>query len=299
MDPTLTLPERMLDQARAFLDGEKTPAEPKAAATVVLVREGDGRPGGLDVYLLRRHVGMAFAAGMSVFPGGGVDPRDCELDPALWVGPTPEQWAERMDCTPEQAQELVCAAVRETFEESGVLLAGTADAVVADTTGAAWEADRAALEAHELSMTEFLTKRGLVLRTDLLSVLGGWLTPNFEPKRYLTWFFVAALPEGQITRDVSTESDTVAWFSVREAIRLADEKQMMLLPPTYATMCELYDATTPAEALAHAHDLPFEMIEPTFNPENNRLESRPRIVELGIRVGELVHGDGHATPEAR
>lgn len=289
MDPTLTLPEHLLDKAREFLDGTREPAEAKAAATVVLVRDGDGAPGGLDVYLLRRHVGMAFAAGMSVFPGGGVDPRDAELDLSLWAGPSPQEWAERMDCTVEQAVELLCAAVRETFEESGVLLAGTADAVVADTTGDDWEKDRAALEAHELSMTEFLTRRGLVLRTDLLSVLGGWLTPNFEPKRYLTWFFVATLPEGQVTRDVSTESDQVEWFPVREAIKLADAKQMMLLPPTYATMCELYDACSAEEALAHARDLPFEMIEPTFNPENNRLESRPRIVELGVRVGELVH----------
>lgn len=290
MDPTLTLPDHLLDQARAFLEGARTPVEPKAAATVVLVRDGDGAPGGLEVYLLRRHVGMAFAAGMSVFPGGGVDPRDAELDLALWAGPSPEEWAERMQCSREQAVELVCAAVRETFEESGVLLAGTAEAVVADTTGEDWEADRAALEAHELSMTDFLTRRGLVLRTDLLSVLGGWLTPNFEPKRYLTWFFVAALPKGQVTRDVSTESDQVEWLQVREALKLADARQMMLLPPTYATMCELYDACHPQEALDHARDLPFEMIEPTFNPENNRLESRPRIVELGIRVGKLVHG---------
>ncbi|WP_235736907.1 NUDIX hydrolase [Nocardioides alcanivorans] len=290
MDPTLTLPDHLLEVARAFTSGENEPAAPRSAATVVLLRDGDGQPGGLDVYLLRRHVGMAFAAGMSVFPGGGVDARDSELDPALWAGPTPEEWAERMDCTAEQALALVCAAVRETFEESGVLLAGTADSVVADTTGDDWEADRVALEAHELSMTEFLTKRELVLRTDLLSVLGGWLTPVFEPKRYLTYFFVATLPEGQVTRDVSTESDNVAWFPVREAIALADAKQMMLLPPTYATMCEFYDATSIDEALAHAREVPFEMIEPTFNPDNNRLESRPRIVELGIRVGKLVHG---------
>ncbi len=289
MDPTLTLPEHLIEQAKEFLVGGKEPAEPRAAATVVLLRAGDGRPGGLEVYLLRRHVGMAFAAGMSVFPGGGVDPRDSELDPALWAGPSPEEWARRMDCTADEAQALVCAAVRETFEESGVLLAGTADSVVADTTGDDWEADRVALEGRQLSMTEFLTRRGLVLRTDLLSVLGGWLTPNFEPKRYLTWFFVATLPEGQITRDVSTESDKVAWLPVREALKLADDRQMMLLPPTYATMCELYDATTPDEALAHAGALPFEMIEPVFNPDNNRLESRPRIVELGIRVGKLVH----------
>ena len=79
--------------------------------------------------------------------------------------------------------------------------------MVADTTGDDWEADRVALEARELAFTDFLDRRGLVLRTDLLGAWSGWLTPVFEPRRYRTWFFVAALPEGQRTRDVSTESD--------------------------------------------------------------------------------------------
>ena len=107
----------------------------------------------------------------------------------------------------------MCAAVRETFEESGVLLAGpSADTVVDDTTGDDWEADRVALESRELSMTDFLVRRGLVLRTDLLGAWSGWLTPVFEPKRYRTWFFVAALPGAQATRDVSSESSSVTWL---------------------------------------------------------------------------------------
>ena len=91
----------------------------------------------------------------------------------------------------------MCAAVRETFEESGVLLAGTSPhTVVADTTGEDWEADRVALEKRDLAFTEFLARRGLVLRSDLLGVWSGWLTPVFEPRRYRTWFFVAELPGG-------------------------------------------------------------------------------------------------------
>ncbi len=110
-------------------------------------------------------------------------------------------------------------AVRETFEESGVLLAGEhADDVVADTTGEDWERDRAALEARELALTDFLTRRGLVLRTDLLGVWRAWLTPEFEPRRYRTWFFVADLPEGQRTRDVSSESDQVTWSPAMQAV---------------------------------------------------------------------------------
>ena len=116
---------------------------------------------------------MAFAAGMCVFPGGGVDPRDFDHAVA-WAGPAPAEWASRLGVDEATARALVCAAVRETFEESGVLLAGTSPtSVVEDTTGDDWESDRVALETRELSFTEFLDRRGLVLRTDLLGRMVG------------------------------------------------------------------------------------------------------------------------------
>ncbi len=99
-----------------------------------------------------------------------------------------------------------------------MLLAGPSDSsVVSDTTGDDWEADRVALESRDLSFTEFLDRRGLVLRTDLLGAWSGWLTPEFEPRRYRTWFFVASLPAGQVTRDVSTESSSVTWMGALDA----------------------------------------------------------------------------------
>ena len=204
------LPPELVRQAREFADGTRTPVEPRDAATVVLMRPPEEGP---SVYLLRRQTSMAFAAGMCVFPGGVVDPRDFDASVG-WAGPSPAEWAGRLGTDEATALALVCAAVRETFEESGVLLAGTRpDSVVADTTGDDWEADRVALEARELAFTEFLSRRGLVLRSDLLGVWAGWLTPIFEPRRYRTWFFVAELPEGQRTRDVSTESSSVTWLS--------------------------------------------------------------------------------------
>jgi 8-oxo-dGTP pyrophosphatase MutT (NUDIX family) len=283
------LPPELVEAARAYADGSKTPAEPRNAATVVLLRPAATvAPGALEVYLLRRHVGMAFAAGMSVFPGGGVDPRDEELPSSLWAGPSPEAWAARMGCSAPMAASLVCAAVRETFEESSVLLAGTPTSVVADTTGL--EAERAALESRELSLASLLADRGWVLRTDLMSVLGGWLTPVFEPRRFRTWFFVAAMPSGQVTRDVSSESDTVAWMSLRSAIASVDSGEMLMLPPTYATCCELYAALTPDDALALAASLPHELIEPRASESGNTLVIPERFVELGISVGKQVHG---------
>lgn len=235
--PPVPLPAHLADVAREYADGTRVAAEPRDAATVILMRpDPAGQP---EVYLLRRHVSMEFAGGMCVFPGGGVDPRDYDHEVA-WAGPSPADWAERLGTTEDVARALVCAAVRETFEESGVLLAGpSADEVVADTTGEDWEADRHALESRDLSMTDFLDRRGLVLRADLLGTWSGWLTPVFESKRYRTWFFVARLPEGQVTRDVSTESSEVTWLGAAEAAEQADRGDLAMLPPTYLTCLEI------------------------------------------------------------
>ncbi|HEU5037868.1 MAG TPA: NUDIX hydrolase [Nocardioides sp.] len=261
--PPVPLPDRLVEVAREFEDGRQEPAEPRNAATVILMRPSDEGP---EVYYLRRHVSMEFAGGMCVYPGGGVDPRDFDSSVA-WAGPTPEEWAARLGCDEETARALVCAAVRETFEESGVLLAGTsASDVVADTTGEDWEADRVALESRDLSMTEFLNDRGLVLRTDLLGVWDAWLTPIFEPKRYRTWFFVASLPLGQVTRDVSTESSSVAWIPARTAADQADAGDLALMPPTYLTSLEVGSLSSPDEVLSVAASRSVEMFTPSVEP---------------------------------
>lgn len=258
------LPASFAEAAAAFADGTKAPAEPRDAATVVLLRPGSDGP---ELYLLRRQVSMEFAGGMCVFPGGGVDPRDFDAGVA-WAGPEPAAWAERLGVDEARARALVCSAVRETFEESGVLLAGeSADSVVADTTGADWEADRLALERRELALTEFLARRGLVLRTDLLGAWAGWLTPIFEPKRYRTWFFVAELPEGQRTRDVSTESDHVVWLPALRAVEQAEEREILMLPPTYITSLDVAQYADPAAVLTASVQRRIEMFCPAVEPE--------------------------------
>ena len=253
------LPQAFVDQARAYETGEATPAEPRNAATVVLLRDGDTGP---EVYLLRRQTTMAFAAGMCVFPGGAVDPRDFSEDVA-WAGPSVADWATTLGCSNELARALVCAAVRETFEESGVMLAGpSVGTVVEDTTGDDWETDRVALETRELSMTDFLVRRGLVLRTDLLGAWSGWLTPVFEPKRYRTWFFVATLPGAQATRDVSSESSSVTWLPALSAVEAVESGEMLMLPPTYLTCLEIGQLGSSASALAAATSRTVDMFTP-------------------------------------
>jgi 8-oxo-dGTP pyrophosphatase MutT (NUDIX family) len=260
------LPGHFAEQAAEFTNGNKVPAEPRDAATVVLLRAGARGP---ELYLLRRQISMEFAGGMCVFPGGGVDKRDFDHDVA-WAGPSPAEWADLLGTDESQARALVCAAVRETFEESGVLLAGeSVDSVVADTTGDDWEADRVALEKRELALTELLDRRGLVLRTDLLGAWSGWLTPIFEPKRYRTWFFVAELPEGQRTRDVSTESDHVVWLSAQEAVEQAEERQILMLPPTYITSLDIAEYADPEAVIAESRNRRVEMFCPAVEPEGD------------------------------
>src|ERR687896_614328 len=106
-------------------------AEPRQAATVLLLRDAAE---GLEVYVLRRTRGMPFAGGMTAYPGGGVDARDGDVETA-WAGPSPARWAHAFGCDERLARELVCAAVRETFEEAGVLLAGDEQGVVPDVSG--------------------------------------------------------------------------------------------------------------------------------------------------------------------
>ncbi len=242
-------PPEWPDRIRALARGELTAVPPKRAATVMLLRDADGGP---VVHMLRRRASMAFAGGAYAYPGGGVDPRDDDHQVG-WAGPSLGDWALRLGVDPASAQAIVCAAVRETYEEAGVLLAGpTAGTVVGDTTGDDWEADRRALVARELSFADFLQRRSLVLRSDLLGAWARWITPEFEPKRYDTWFFVAALPAGQRTRNASTEADRTVWISPAEAAEGYDKGELLMMPPTISTLRTLQPYATAAEALTGA-----------------------------------------------
>ncbi len=223
------------------------PAAPRDAATVVLLRDGAIGP---QAYLLRRVPGMSFAGGMTVFPGGSVDPADAH-SATPWAGPPPSAWAARLGTTEALARALVCAAVRETFEETGVLLAGAgSDEVVADVTGADWEADRVSLESRRQSLSDLLGRRRLVVRADLLRPWAHWITPEAEPRRYDTRFFIAALPLGQATRDVGGEADRVHWMRPHDAVEAHRRGRLPMLPPTAVTLEQLCPYDSVAAAMA-------------------------------------------------
>jgi 8-oxo-dGTP pyrophosphatase MutT (NUDIX family) len=238
--------DQLGDRALEVLAGRRPPVTPRDAATVMLLRPTGP---GLEVYMLRRKSSMAFAPGAFVFPGGSVDARDA--DPQIaWAGPDPAAWGQIFEVSPELACALVCAAVRETFEESGVLLAGlSADSVVADTTGADWEEDRHALISRSLSLAEMLARRGLVLRSDLLRPWSRWITPVVEERRFDARFFAAALPHQQRTRDVGGEAAEVAWVRPDDAIAAGRRKEIVLWPPTAVTLAELARCADVAVAL--------------------------------------------------
>jgi 8-oxo-dGTP pyrophosphatase MutT (NUDIX family) len=236
----LVLPPEFL---RAEPAGE--PVTPTDASTVALLRDGDR---GVEVFLLHRVNAMAFAGGMTVFPGGGVDRRDADISVA-WSGPEPAWWGRRFGCSPELARALVCAAVRETFEESGVLLAGTDPrGVVVDTSR--YADARAQLESREISLAQFLSEAGLVLRADLLRPWANWVTPEREPRRYDTRFFAAVLPEGQRADGNTTEANASGWQLPTDAIEDWQQGRRALMPPTWVTLAQLGEFGSAAEALA-------------------------------------------------
>ncbi|MBC7300926.1 MAG: NUDIX domain-containing protein [Nocardia sp.] len=258
------------------------------ASTVMLVRDGAA---GIEVFLQRRVEAMAFAAGVTVFPGGGVDAADGTADIA-WTGPEPTWWAQRFGTDEPTAQALVAAAVRETFEECGVLLAGpTVDSVVGDS--ARYRTARAQLERRELSLADFLAAEGLILRADLLRPWSNWITPAAESRRYDTRFFVAVLPQGQIADGATSEADHVAWRTPQDALASWRAGEHVLMPPTWSQLDALCGFADTAAVLAA--DRVIEPIMPKYSPgpggrplsnfpDNERyFDDLPRLGALGGR----------------
>ncbi|WP_224387634.1 NUDIX hydrolase [Pseudonocardia sp. ICBG1293] len=243
-------------------DPAAQPVEPRAAATVLLVR--DEPDGGLQVFLQRRVAGMAFAGGMTVFPGGSVSAGD-EPDPARWRGPGPERFGARLGQPADLAAALVTAAVRETFEECGVLLAAPAGTEPGPVAGAAaWRDD---LVAHRTTLPELLAAHDLELRADLLVPWSRWITPPRNPQRYDTAFLVARVPDGQVADDATTEAVEARWWTPAEALSGHAGDELQLMPPTLRTLQELARHDTAADVLAAAAARDIEPITPDVRRE--------------------------------
>ena len=204
------------------------PPAVRTAATVMLLRDRPG--GGVEVFAFRRVPRMAFAPGMLVFPGGSVDAADA--DPAV-----------PFDAPPDAAvAPVLAAAVRETFEECGVLLARDATSRAPDAdelASPAWEERRTALATGRLPLAAVLAGAGLVAAGSQLVPWARWVTPAFEHRRFDTWFFVARLPDGQRARDLGGEGERAAWHEPGEAVRRHRAGDLPMLPPTLVCLEEL------------------------------------------------------------
>jgi 8-oxo-dGTP pyrophosphatase MutT (NUDIX family) len=234
------------------------------AATVLLLRD----PHGVEVYLQRRPRRLGFAGGLWVFPGGRVD--DADRDPAIdehWSGPSPAAWAERLGVDVSTARGYVVAACRETLEEAGVLLGRPAP----PSQGLA--AARQDLLSGNRRLAQILGDLGVRLDTAPLRYWAWWVTPEGEPRRYDTRFFLAPAPQGATVSAHAGEAIEELWVSAPTAD---------MLPPTHYTLRDAVGFGTIAELGEVAHDRTVHRIQPVLDgddillPWGDRYRVRPR-----------------------
>ncbi len=212
-------------------------SEPTPAATVAVIRRETGRPA--EVFMVRRVKRMAFMGGAFVFPGGKLDEED--LDPAWRELSAPFDLpgrAGRMSVGEDLCLALHVSAIRETFEEVGLLYASPADkpGELAITGGDPLAAARERLNAGAVSFAEIVREGGLLLRPDLLYPFDHWITPEMERLRFDAFFFVARAPGGQTAAHEAGESIEGGWFAPEDVIGRYLKKKLWIAPPTYVTL---------------------------------------------------------------
>lgn len=248
--------EQLTRAYEGFCAAGTAPAVPRLAATVMLVRSPR------EVFMLRRAATMAFVPEAVVFPGGGVDPAD-DGARCSWIGPDEEVWARRMGTSADVARRVVTAAARELFEECGVLLAGDERGVCSlDASEPAWAEERRRLVSHETSLADVLKRHGLALRADLLGLRSHWLTPEFEPRRYDTYFFAALAPTGQEPDSRTSEADRAGWVDPQAMFDRAAQGLVRLVPPTAYNLAHLLHAPGVESFAAGVEETGRVMLEP-------------------------------------
>jgi 8-oxo-dGTP pyrophosphatase MutT (NUDIX family) len=244
------------------IDPLRDGAPPRSAATVVLLRDGAN---GLEVFLVRRTRGAAFMGGAYVFPGGKLDAEDS--DPALLARVDGLDGAAAARALGEAlegpaALGLYVAAIRETLEESGVLLARGA-AALADLPRADVIAARARL-ASGVSFAALASELDLRLDASALVPFARWVTPAVEQRRFDARFFLAIAPREHEARHDEGETITSAWMSPRDAVDAHLGARIDLPPPTLRTLEELATYARAADALEAARTRRPPLVCPVF-----------------------------------
>jgi len=268
------------------------PARP--AATVVLLRDLAGEPG-FEVFLVRRHDKVAFMGGAYVFPGGRLDPADATPPDLSWCDGMDVAAARFGGMPPADAVAYHVAALRELFEEAGVLLARMPSGEIVRALDAAAEARlasaRAALHTSTASLPAVVGEEGLRLALDLLIPLSHWVTPEIEIKRFDTRFFVARVPPGQVPVHDERETTDSAWMRPEAALARCREGEILLPPPTWTTLKELLRFDRVDDVLAWAAGRPQIRVQPGF-------VRRPELTMLTL-PGDPLHPalPGYEVPE--
>jgi 8-oxo-dGTP pyrophosphatase MutT (NUDIX family) len=226
----------------------------KPSATILLVRDGSA---GLEVFMVQRHHRIDFATGAMVFPGGKIEPGD--EDPALR--------ARCPDTDHLSDEELAyrAGAIRETFEECGVLLAGPRGSgrlVDAEELRSIEARHRAALDAHELSLPELVAAEDLDLACNALVPFAHWITPLFMPKRFDTHFFLIAAPADHVAVHDGTEGVDSVWIRPGDAVAEAEAGRRMIIFPTLMNVKKLGESHSAEAALAAARVTPIVTVLP-------------------------------------
>lgn len=267
--------EKRPDPARqTYCGDEKAEARPVPASTVVLLRKGEGA---FSVYLMRRAGKGGSFSGAFVFPGGlaeeGDRPASAEACAGLADSFDPARALNEPGLSRASAMALYQAAIRETWEEAGVLLASRKDGSPFDPGRELSEEESSSLRKQvasgRLSLDGLAERLSLVLRPDWLAPLARWITPVTEKRRWDTRFFLARFPEGQTATPDCRELSEGMWLSPREALALADRGEILLYPPTYVTLVSLARHARAGEALvAAAQNPPLPVVPQSFCDES-------------------------------
>jgi 8-oxo-dGTP pyrophosphatase MutT (NUDIX family) len=240
------------------------PVPIRSAATVMLVRDAvdDAGQPAIEVCMLRRNLASEFVAGAYVFPGGSVDPEDGDAEVEALCRGLDDLAASEILGVDKGGLAFWVAALRECFEEAGVLLAypgptvGETAPVLLDTTDPAMAARfagyRQGVNDGSLGLLDVCRAEGLVLAVDSVHYVARWITPELAPRRYDTRFFVTAAPAGQVARHDETETIATIWVRPGDALVRFEAGEIELLAPTIGSLRDLLPFTTAADALAWA-----------------------------------------------
>ena len=253
----------------------------KEAATVILVRPG--MDDSWEIFLARRHRQQSFMAGAFVFPGGQLEASDAdpEFSRLIWAPDdfNPQQALQDPGLTVEKARGFFIAAMRETFEEAGIMLAGDAGGnfitLEQEEDIARFSRYRRELNDNQISFAEILRREKILLFPAALIAYSHWITPESSAKRFDTLFFLARLPGGQKPIIDDTELTETLWVSPQDALRRQSLGEIVLMPPTLKTIIELSGYTSIDELFAAAKRCPIHPILPQEIANGVRLPHDP------------------------